>query len=209
MSNLVTLVGGRAGSAPHSVRPGIAQQQKQSVGEKLFNLSSGIVITPPLAASTPARPSHRIPNNLLNNANVSVIRENSERDIEVIDVTGPPGPQQIVFKSSNAVRLPENKPAQSTQAQIARGPLRARLAPKASVHKKRPLTVPITTETGRFLPGVTATKSKERTENVLKEALAVRRGKLLKAMPTTWTPLLKSLEGGQRRAQKMCRTKPL
>ena len=171
MSNLVTLVGGRAGSAPHSVRPGIAQQQKQSVGEKLFNLSSGIVITPPFAASTPARPSHRIPNNLLNNANVSVIRETSERDIEVIDVTGPPGPQQIVFKSSNAVRLPESKPAQSTQAQIARGPLRARLAPKASVHKKRPLTVPITTETGRFLPGVTATKSKERTENVLKEAL--------------------------------------
>lgn len=170
------LVGGRGGSAPNAVRPGITQQQ-QSVGGKLFNLSSGIVITPPLAASTPARPSHRIPSNLLNNANVSVIREHSGSEVEVIDVTGPPGPQQIVFKSSNNARLPESRPAQSTQAQIARGPLRARLAPKAGVHKKKPLTVPITTEAGRLLPGVTAIKSKEHTENVLKGALAAQKRK--------------------------------
>jgi len=55
--------------------------------------------------------------------------------------------------------------------------LRARLATKSGVHKKRPLTVPITTEAGRLLPGVTTTKSKEHTENMLKETLAAQKRK--------------------------------
>ena len=142
-----------------------------------MNLSSGIVIAPPLAASTPARPLGsltRIPSTLVNNANVSVIREHSEKEVEVIDVTGPPGPEQIVFKPSVAPQPSENKPVPPPRPEVARGPLRTRLAPKAGVHKRRPLTVPITTEAGRLLPGVTATslknRSKENTENVSKDA---------------------------------------
>ena len=196
------LVGGRGGSASNAVRQGITKQQ--SVGGKLFNLSSGIVITPPLAASTPARPmgsSNRIPSNLLSNANVSVIRENSEKEIEVIDVTGPPGPQQIVFKSNNAARLPDSKPTQSAQRHIARGgPLRARLAAKAGVHKKRPLTVPITTEAGRLLPGVTSTKSKEHTENALKEALAAQKRKAPEGDADYQDPSVKKVRGRPRKS---------
>ena len=83
-----------------------------------------------------------------------------------------------MFKSSNNARLPESRPAQSTQAQIARGPLRARLAPKAGVHKKKPLTVPITTEAGRLLPGVTATALKPKSkEHLLRDVLAMTNSK--------------------------------
>ena len=161
------LVGERGGS--NTVR-----QQKQVLGGKMLNLGSGIVLTPPLAASTPARPTrpfNRIPSTLLNNDNVSVIREAPEKEIEVIDVTGPPGPQQIVFKSST---VPTLAGAQCLQSQVARGLLRARLAPKAGVHKKRPLTVPITTDAGRLLPGVTATALKPKSkEHLLRDVLAM------------------------------------
>ena len=168
--------GGGGGGGRRGARQSIVRQQPVQ-GGKVLNLSSGVVITPPLAASTPARPLGsltRIPSTLVNNANVSVIREHSEKEVEVIDVTGPPGPEQIVFKPSVVPQPSENKHVSAPRPEVARGPLRTRLAPKAGVHKRRPLTVPITTEAGRLLPGVTATslknRSKENTDNVSKDA---------------------------------------
>ena len=107
-------------------------------------LGRGLIITPPLASSTPApRPPTRIPHNLLNNANVSITREGgvgmeedvieiievSERRAGKLQISKRPGLNQSSSSSGSARR---NMSVVYSSRQQRGGAVRSQLRPKMS-----------------------------------------------------------------------------